>query len=111
MDTMLKVTFPDENSLAKKIKSPLLLPGTTHVRTINVLYYIVQCWVFLIGSDHQLYRVTPLKTPFGLLSLLFQSQSHVTTITHNYFSCGYAFTQLTILLVRDYNHLLHSYTG
>jgi hypothetical protein len=30
-------------------------------------------------------QVTPLKTPFGLLTLLFQSQSHVVTITHNYF--------------------------
>jgi hypothetical protein len=56
-------------------------------------------------------RVTPLKTPFGLLILLLQSQSHVTTITHNYFLRCYAFTQLTILHIRDYNHLLHSYTG
>jgi hypothetical protein len=39
-------------------------------------------------------RVTPLKTPFGLLIPLLQSQSHVTTITHNYFLRCYAFTQL-----------------
>jgi hypothetical protein len=31
-----------------------------------------------------LYRVTPLKKPFGLLIPLLQSQPHVTTITHNY---------------------------
>jgi hypothetical protein len=37
--------------------------------------------------------------------------THVTTITHNYFSRCATITQLTILYVRDYNHLLHSYTG
>jgi hypothetical protein len=41
-------------------------------------------------------RVTPLKTPFGLLLLLFQSQSHVTTFTHNYLPRCYTCTQLTI---------------
>jgi hypothetical protein len=48
----------------------------------------------LIFSDHQLYRVTPLKTPFGLLIPLLQSQSHITTITHNYLLRCDAFTQL-----------------
>jgi hypothetical protein len=65
----------------------------------------------LITSDHQMYRVTPLKTPFGLLIPLLPSQSHVTTITHNYFLRFATFTRLTIIHVRDYNHLLHSYTG
>jgi hypothetical protein len=51
---------------------------------------------YLIVSEHRLYRVTPLKTPFGLLIPLLQSQSHVTTFTHNYLVRGYAFTQLTI---------------
>jgi hypothetical protein len=32
---------------------------------------IVQCWGSLICSDHQLYNVTPLKTPFGLVIPLF----------------------------------------
>jgi hypothetical protein len=50
--------------------------------------------LFLTSSDHRLYRVMPLKTPFGLLIPLLQSQSHITTITHNYFLCCYAFTQL-----------------
>jgi hypothetical protein len=58
-------------------------------------------------SDHQLYRVSPLKTPFGLLIPLLQSQPHVTTITHNYFSHYATFTQLTILHVRNYNHLFY----
>jgi hypothetical protein len=66
---------------------------------------------YLTSSDHQLYRVAPLKTPFGLVVPLLQSQSHVTTITHNYFSRCATFTQLTIIHVRDYNRLLHSYTG
>jgi hypothetical protein len=35
-------------------------------------------------------QVTPLKTPFELLTLLFQSQSHVVTITHNY--CLHCYT-------------------
>jgi hypothetical protein len=35
-------------------------------------------------------QVTPLKTPFGLLTLLFQSQSHVVTITYNY--CLHCYT-------------------
>jgi hypothetical protein len=35
----------------------------------------------------------------------------VTTITHNYFLRCVTFTQLTIIHVRDYNHLLQSYSG
>jgi hypothetical protein len=35
---------------------------------------------------------------------------HVTTFTHNYSLRGVTFTQLTILHIRNYNHLLHSYT-
>jgi hypothetical protein len=57
------------------------------------------------------YRVTPLKTPFGLLIPLLQSHSHVTTFTHNYFLRCATFTQLTILYICDYNHLFHPYTG
>jgi hypothetical protein len=40
--------------------------------------------------------VTPLNTPCGLLISLLQSQSHVTTTAHNYFSRCAIFTQLTI---------------
>jgi hypothetical protein len=72
---------------------------------------IVQCSGYLISSEHQLYNVRPLKTPFGLFISLLQSQSHVTTITHNYLLRCATCTQLTIINVRDYNHLLHSYTG
>jgi hypothetical protein len=70
----------------------------------------VQCWGHLISSDHQLYRVTPLKTPFRLLIPLLQS-SPARNYNHNYFLHCVTFTQLTIIHVRDYNHLLHSYTG
>jgi hypothetical protein len=74
--------------------------------------YIVQCSGYLTSSDHQLYRVWVLETPFGLLIPLLQSSHlHVTTFTHNYFLRCPTFTQLTIIHVRDYNHLLHSYTG
>jgi hypothetical protein len=58
-----------------------------------------------------LWRVTPPKTPFRLLIPLLQSQPHVTTITHNHLLRCVTFTQLAILHVRNYNHLLHSYTG
>jgi hypothetical protein len=71
---------------------------------------IVQCLGYLTSSEHQLYSVSPLKTPVRLLIGLLQSQSHVTTITHNYFLCCATFTQLTISHVRNCNHLFHSYT-
>jgi hypothetical protein len=52
---------------------------------------------YLTTSEHQLCNITPLRTPFRLLIGLLQSQSHVTTITHNYFLRCTTFTQLTIL--------------
>jgi hypothetical protein len=59
---------------------------------------IVPLWEFRMRLLFQvlyiLHSVSPLKTPFGLLILLLQSQSHVTTITHNYLLRCYAFTQL-----------------
>jgi hypothetical protein len=39
------------------------------------------------------------------------SRPHVTTFTHNYSLRCVTFTQLTILHLHNYNHLLHSYTG
>jgi hypothetical protein len=63
---------------------------------MKYIYIYIYCTMLgsLTASDHQLYRVTSLKTPVGLLIPLLQSQSHVTTITHNYFLRCYAFTQL-----------------
>jgi hypothetical protein len=55
-------------------------------------------------------RVTPLKTPFGLLVGFIAIFNHLTTITHNYLSRSVTFTQLTILHIHNYNHLFHSYT-
>jgi hypothetical protein len=52
---------------------------------------------YLTTSELQLYNVTPLKTPFGLLIGLFTVFTHVTTITHNYSLRCVTFTQLTIL--------------
>jgi hypothetical protein len=65
---------------------------------------------YLITSDQKLYRFTPLKTSVRLLIRLLQSQTHITTIIHNYFLRCVTFTPLTIIHVRDYSHLLHSYT-
>jgi hypothetical protein len=48
---------------------------------INILYNIGGIWPVLPTNV----QVTPLKTPFGLLTLLFQSRPHVVTITHSYF--------------------------
>jgi hypothetical protein len=75
---------------------PSSWPVAWLVKHRNNFIYIVQCSGFLIASTHQLYRVMPLKTPFGLLLPLLQSQSHVTTFTHNYFLRCYTCTQLTI---------------
>jgi hypothetical protein len=55
-------------------------------------------------------RVTPLKAPFRLSIPLLQSQPHITTFIYNHSSRCVTCTQLTILHVRNYNHLLHSYT-
>jgi hypothetical protein len=74
-----------------------------------VLKDIVQCWGYLITSDHQLSRVTPLKTPVGLLIPVLQP-SPTRNYNHNYSLRRVTFTQLTIIHVRDYNHLLRSYT-
>jgi hypothetical protein len=49
-------------------------------------------------------RVTPLKTPFGLVIPLLQSQSHVTTITHNYFLRCYTFAQFTNTALQSLLH-------
>jgi hypothetical protein len=52
-----------------------------------------------------------LTTPFGLLISLLQSQSHVTTITHNYFLTRWSVhTTYKHLYIRDYSHLLRTYT-
>jgi hypothetical protein len=54
-------------------------------------------------SDHQLYNVTPLKTPFGLwIGFIYNLYPHITTTTHKYLLRCVTFTQLTIL---------HPYTG
>jgi hypothetical protein len=62
----------------------------------------------LTTSDHQLYNVTPLKTPFRLLIPLLQSQPHVTTIIHNYFLRCVTFTQLIILHVPNPYSICHT---
>jgi hypothetical protein len=91
---------------------PLFIQGSDEPGIASDYFICSYCTMFgyLIPSDHQLYRVTPLKTPFRLLIGLLQSQSHVTTFTHNYSLRRVTFTQLTILHVRNYSHLLHSYT-
>jgi hypothetical protein len=58
---------------------------------------IVHFWVVLARFCPIVVQVTPLKTLLGLLILLLQLQSHLATITHNYFLRRYACTQLTIL--------------
>jgi hypothetical protein len=64
---------------------------------------------YLTTSDHQLYRVTPLKTPFGLLICFIYNLTRVTTITHNYFLRCVTFTQLTILHANiPFSHSLHN---
>jgi hypothetical protein len=45
---------------------------------------------YLTTSDHQLYNVTPLKTPFGLLIRLLQSHTH----NYNHTIISYAVSHL-----------------
>jgi hypothetical protein len=52
----------------------------TYIHYIYI-YILYNVWGHLISSEHKLYNVTPLKTPFGLVIPLLQSQSHVTTLT------------------------------
>jgi hypothetical protein len=63
----------------------------------------------LTTSEHQLYSVSPLKTPFGLLIPLLQSQPHVTTITIISYAVSHLHSLQSYTFV-TYNHLLHSYT-
>jgi hypothetical protein len=61
------------------------------------MIHIVQCWGYLISSA-PVVHVSPLKTPCGLvIPLLQNSQSHVATITCNYFSrCSSVYTIITL---------------
>jgi hypothetical protein len=58
---------------------------------------------YLITSDHHLYSVTPLKTPFIITIPITRNYNHsqlFLTLLHKYTA-----------YVRNYNYLLHSYTG
>jgi hypothetical protein len=79
------------------------------IRYKNLIIIYCTMLRFLTSSDHQLYRVTPLKTPFGSL-IRFITIPITHNYNHNYLSRCVTFTQLTILHIRDYNHILHSYT-
>jgi hypothetical protein len=72
--------------------------------------HIVQCYGHLTTSDHQLYRVTPLKTSFRLVLPLLQSQ---TTRNYNhsqlFLTLCHIYTAYHHTLC-NYNHLSHSYT-
>jgi hypothetical protein len=77
--------------------------------------FIVLCnvGVYLISSDHQLYRVTPLKTPFGLLIPFI-----TIPITSNYIHSQLFLTLLRVLhnynppcsLLKSLIPFLHVYT-
>jgi hypothetical protein len=58
---------------------------------VYIYIYCTMLGVYLISSA-PIVHVTPLTTPFGLLIPLFQSQSHVTTIAHNYLLRCYLYT-------------------
>jgi hypothetical protein len=77
--------------------------------TIPLLTPNVQCWGSLIAPDHLLYRVTPLKTPFGLVIPLLQSQSHVTTITIIYYAVTrlHHYNPYTVVTTITYYTLTH----
>jgi hypothetical protein len=62
----------------------------------QLCYYkdIVSCWGFLICSEPQLYSYSTQDAVRIGNSFIYNPQSHVTTITHNYLLRDYAFTQL-----------------
>jgi hypothetical protein len=71
--------------------SPLMTPSCVDTDTRRtVVGFLDRFWTPIV-------HVTPLKTPFGLLIPLLPSQSHVTTITHNYLLRCCTFTQLKSL--------------
>jgi hypothetical protein len=93
----------------KKLTLPGMEPGPSAYnpsRCIKIV--VIYCTIFgwhqlynfryLTTSDHQLYRVWVLETPFWLLIRFYsQSQPHVTTFTHNYLLRLCTFTQLQSL--------------
>jgi hypothetical protein len=114
LSSRLKEMRPGNSSLHCICTRPRRRIVITHVVRTELHRHIKHnCTMLgsLTTSDHHLHSVTPLRTPVRLLSGLLQSQSHVTTFTYTYFLRCSTFTQLTIIHVRDYNHLLHSYTG
>jgi hypothetical protein len=77
-------------------------------------YCIVQCWGYLTTSDYQLYRVTPLKTPFGVLIPLLQSSPTRNYIHSQLFLtllCVYTIIILTRSWLQSLITLLHWLTS
>jgi hypothetical protein len=62
-NTTVQVTRLPLKRELPKVGDDLLFPAWTDKGFV----YIVQCYGLLTTSDHQLYRVTPLKMPFGFL--------------------------------------------
>jgi hypothetical protein len=80
------------------------------------MWSVVYCTMFGLLDQFwsPVVHVTPLKTPFGLVIPLLQSQSHVTTITHNYLLTllrVYTIIILTRSWLQSLITLLHIYTG
>jgi hypothetical protein len=75
--------------------------------------YIIYCTMFRV-LDHFWSPIVPCYTTedavWTVNSFITISHLHVATITHNYFSRCATFTQLTILHICNYDHILHSYT-
>jgi hypothetical protein len=59
-------------------------------------FHIVQCWGPRPLLNTKIWRVMPLKTPFGIGNS-FITISHVRNYTHNYLLRCFTFTQLAIL--------------
>jgi hypothetical protein len=80
----------------------------------QICFTLLTIYCTMLGSpDHfwpPVVRVMPLDA-VQIVNWFIYNLTHVTTITHNYFLRCATCTQLTIIHVRDYNHLLHSYTG
>jgi hypothetical protein len=105
--SLLPVFHTVSSSMRRNIAPDALFPvdvSTWNCGMTIFMGYITTLWVARRGKVglydewcNILWRVTPLKTPFGLLIRFIYNLTHVITITHNYLLRCVTFTQLTIL--------------
>jgi hypothetical protein len=90
---------PMSHSECKNVTISLIQSYDTTYNLVVLIKYSLYCTMLggsLISSEHQLYRVTPLKTPFGLL---------IPFITIP-ITCNYIHSQLFLMLLCVYTIII-----